>query len=63
MQGIRRTGLLLCILFFGIFLGRLTFSAILLITAPISLLWFMSWDEKRYRKYTEKKKTVAYRHN
>lgn len=63
MQSVRRTGLLLGILFLGIFLGRLTFNIILLITVPISLLWFMNWDEKRYKKYTKKKENMAYRHN
>ncbi|WP_071131590.1 hypothetical protein [Enterococcus timonensis] len=63
MKGIRRAGLLFIILMIGIFVGRLDYTAILLITSPLALLWFMNWDEKRYRKMIKQNKKVIPRSN
>ncbi|MGX7200294.1 hypothetical protein [Enterococcus nangangensis] len=50
MKGTRRTGFLLIVLLLGILLGRLDGVTVLLIFAPMMLLWLMAWDEKRYKK-------------
>lgn len=55
MKAIRRFGLLLLILVVGMFLGNLGLRNATLIFAPLFIIWFICWDEKKYRQ-TKKKK-------
>lgn len=49
MKGIRRFGLMIILLALGIFIGRLGTQATILIFSSLILLWFILWDEKKYR--------------
>lgn len=54
MEAIRRAGFLFFVLVIGIFLGTLGLRAAFLIVTPLFILWFMSWDEKRYKQSRNK---------
>lgn len=49
MHAIRRVGFLFIILFIGIALGTLGWEKSLLSVAPLLILWFTAWDDKKYR--------------
>ncbi|MBO1301085.1 MULTISPECIES: hypothetical protein [unclassified Enterococcus] len=55
MQSMRRLGAMLLILFFGIIIGNYGLQTALLIFLPSFVLWFVMWDEKKYRQ-TERKR-------
>lgn len=61
MKGIRRAGVLLIVLVVGMFLGHLSSSMLLLISAPLFLLWLLNWDEQKYQERQEQKNTMAYK--
>ena len=65
MKAIRRFGLLLVVLFIGIYIGSLGWENALLLIAPLFFLWFMVWDEKSYSRHVHKKQdqrqSYAYR--
>ncbi|MDH6365526.1 Na+-transporting methylmalonyl-CoA/oxaloacetate decarboxylase gamma subunit [Enterococcus sp. PF1-24] len=48
MKATRRFGLLLSILFLGCLLGILGMQVVILVLAPLFLVWFINWDESRY---------------
>ena len=50
MEAIRRVGFLFFVLVIGIFLGTLGLRLAFMIVTPLFILWFMSWDEKRYTR-------------
>jgi hypothetical protein len=60
MEAIRRAGLLIFVLIIGIFLGTLGLRSAFLIVTPLLILWFMSWDEKRYANSQKRKKNPDY---
>ncbi|MGK0551798.1 hypothetical protein ACSFB8_06875 [Enterococcus faecalis] len=60
MEAIRRAGFLFFVLIIGIFLGTLGLRAAFLIVTPLFILWFMSWDEKRYARSHKHKKNPKY---
>ena len=47
MEAIRRVGFIFCI-GYRYFLGTLGLRLAFMIVTPLFILWFMSWDEKRY---------------
>lgn len=55
MKAVRRFGLLLAILLLGIILGNFGINHAILIFAPLFIVWFISWDEKKYRQAKRKK--------
>lgn len=57
MKAIRRFGLLLLILVVGMLLGNFGLRNATLIFAPLFIIWFICWDERKYRQ--EKKKKIA----
>ena len=50
MKSMRRLGLVLMVLFLGIIIGNFGMRTALLIFVPLFALWFMLWDEKKYRQ-------------
>ena len=50
MKSMRRFGLVLIVLFLGIIIGNFGLRTALLVFVPLSTLWFMLWDEKKYRQ-------------
>lgn len=62
MIGIRRSGLLLLVLLLGIALGSMRMEIILLVTIPLILIWFVSFDEAQYKERLRQKHLHA-RHN
>ena len=62
MDAIRRVGFLFFVLVIGIFLGTLGLRLAFMIVTPLFILWFMSWDEKRYtRKRKQQQARYVYR--
>ncbi|HBC4463036.1 hypothetical protein P0E52_00435 [Enterococcus faecalis] len=59
MEAIRRVGFLFFVLVIGIFLGTLGLRLAFMIVTPLFILWFMSWDEKRYT-HTRKQQQARY---
>ncbi|MHC5247852.1 hypothetical protein [Enterococcus sp. LJL90] len=64
MIAIRRFGLVLLILVVGMFVGNLGMENAILIVAPLFIIWFILWDEKKYRvqKRKQAKKDEYYPH-
>ena len=56
MQSMRRFGAMLSILFFGIIIGNYGLQTALLIFLPSFVLWFVMWDEKKYRQNERKRR-------
>lgn len=56
MQSMRRFGAILLILFFGIIIGNYGLQTALLIFLPSFVLWFVMWDEKKYRQNERKRR-------
>ena len=50
MKSMRRLGLVLTVLFLGIIIGNFGIRPALLVFVPLFTLWFMLWDEKKYRQ-------------
>ncbi|MEY8444720.1 hypothetical protein [Enterococcus ratti] len=50
MKSMRRLGLVLMVLFSGIIIGNFGIRPALLVFTPLFTLWFMLWDEKKYRQ-------------
>ena len=50
MKLMRRLGLVLMVLFLGIVIGNFGIRPALLVFVPLFALWFMLWDEKKYRQ-------------
>ena len=50
MKSMRRLGLVLMVLFLGIVIGNFGIRPALLVFVPLFALWFMLWDEKKYRQ-------------
>lgn len=50
MKSMRRLGLILMVLFLGIVIGNFGIRSALLVFVPLFTLWFMLWDEKKYRQ-------------
>ena len=50
MKSMRRLGLVLIVLFLGIVIGNFVIRPALLVFVPLFTLWFMLWDEKKYRQ-------------
>lgn len=55
MKAVRRFGLLLVILLLGMLLGNLGLRNAVMVFAPLFIIWFISWDEKKYRQTKRKK--------
>ncbi|MGM0124209.1 hypothetical protein IGI37_001583 [Enterococcus sp. AZ194] len=55
MRAMRRFGFILFVLVVGILLGNIGIRSALLILTPLSILWFMLWDEKKYRQSEREK--------
>ncbi|EPH95509.1 hypothetical protein D920_02453 [Enterococcus faecalis 13-SD-W-01] len=55
MKAMRRFGFILLVLFLGILIGNFGIQTALLVFAPLFTLWFMLWDEKKYRQIERRK--------
>ncbi|ASZ07710.1 MULTISPECIES: hypothetical protein [Enterococcus] len=55
MKSIRRIGLVLLVLFLGILIGNFGIQPALIIFLPLFTLWFMLWDEKKYRQAEQRR--------
>ena len=55
MRAMRRFGFILVVLVVGILLGNIGIRSALLILTPLAILWFLLWDEKKYRQVKREK--------
>jgi hypothetical protein len=55
MKAMRRFGFILLVLFLGILIGNFGIQTALLVFAPLFTLWFMLWDDKKYRQIERRK--------
>ena len=58
MEAIRRVDFYFCI-GYRYFLGNMGLRLAFMIVTPLFILWFMSWDEKRYTR-TRKQQQARY---
>lgn len=56
IYGVRRFGILLLIFILGLILGSLNSKLIAILSIPLLLLWFFSWDEVSYKRNSLKTK-------
>lgn len=50
MKTVRRFGFILWVLFIGIIIGYFGFLTAVLVFCPLMMLWFMLWDEKKFKQ-------------
>ncbi|WP_291292240.1 hypothetical protein [Enterococcus sp.] len=62
MKAVRRFGFMLWVLLIGIIIGYFGVLSAVLIFCPLMMLWFMLWDEKKFRQ-AERKRNQSYYHD
>lgn len=62
MKAVRRFGFMLWVLLMGIVIGYFGVLSAVLIFFPLMMLWFMLWDEKKFRQ-AERKRNRHYYHD
>lgn len=60
MAAIHRFGLILIVLVIGVLIGCLGWVNAMLILTPLFLMWFMNWDERKYRRFLHQQRKHHY---